>query len=153
MEILFADAQPIQNSGGGLAAFLPFILIMFIIYFLMIRPQNKRMKERLQIALQDKDLGKGNMVVSGNHLKVEFGLVLQSMKIVFENVLLCVDGDDVKIGQPFLKNAQVTAEVLDEIQGSKISILRFRRRKHSMRKIGHRQRFTKIIIKDIKVGK
>ena len=46
MDILFANAQPIQNSGGGLAAFLPFILIMFIIYFLMIRPQTKRQKQK-----------------------------------------------------------------------------------------------------------
>ena len=46
MDILFANAQPMQNSGGGLAAFLPFILIMFIIYFLMIRPQTKRQKQK-----------------------------------------------------------------------------------------------------------
>ncbi len=33
-------------GGGGIAAFLPFILIMIIIYFLMIRPQTKRQKEK-----------------------------------------------------------------------------------------------------------
>ena len=42
MELLYGQAQ----QGGGLAAFLPFILIMFIIYFLMIRPQTKRQKEK-----------------------------------------------------------------------------------------------------------
>ena len=46
MEFLFGDSQPIQDGGGGLAAFLPFILIMFIIYFLMIRPQTKRQKQK-----------------------------------------------------------------------------------------------------------
>tara|TARA_Y100000590_G_scaffold459611_1_gene617140 strand:- start:866 stop:1183 length:318 start_codon:yes stop_codon:yes gene_type:complete len=97
--------------------------------------------------------GKQHQVEPDQVLNIDLRDASKGDKIVFENVLLCVDGDDVKIGQPFLKNAQVTAEVLDEIQGSKISILRFRRRKHSMRKIGHRQRFTKIIIKDIKVGK
>ena len=42
MEILLGQSQ----QGGGVAAFLPFILIMFIIYFLMIRPQTKRQKEK-----------------------------------------------------------------------------------------------------------
>ena len=42
MDLLYAQAQ----QGGGIAAVLPFILIMFIIYFLMIRPQTKRQKEK-----------------------------------------------------------------------------------------------------------
>ena len=45
MDLLFATPDAVQN-GGGIAAFLPFILIMVIIYFLMIRPQNKRQKEK-----------------------------------------------------------------------------------------------------------
>lgn len=45
MDLLFATPDAVQ-SGGGIAAFLPFILIMVIIYFLMIRPQNKRQKEK-----------------------------------------------------------------------------------------------------------
>ena len=42
VDILLGQSQ----QGGGIAAFLPFILIMFIIYFLMIRPQTKRQKEK-----------------------------------------------------------------------------------------------------------
>ena len=61
MDILFANAQPIQNSGGGLAAFLPFILIMFIIYFLMIRPQTKRQKQK---ELMRDSLKKGDKIVT-----------------------------------------------------------------------------------------
>ena len=53
MELLYGQAQ----QGGGLAAFLPFILIMFIIYFLMIRPQTKRQKEKQKMR---EDLQKGN---------------------------------------------------------------------------------------------
>tara|TARA_B110000438_G_scaffold128181_1_gene124478 strand:- start:16 stop:348 length:333 start_codon:yes stop_codon:yes gene_type:complete len=45
VDLLFATPDAVQ-SGGGIAAFLPFILIMVIIYFLMIRPQNKRQKEK-----------------------------------------------------------------------------------------------------------
>ena len=71
----------------------------------------------------------------------------------FENVMLYVDGDNVHIGQPFIENAKVVAEIVEEVKGDKVTILRFRRRKHSMRKIGHRQRYTQIKIKEINLGK
>ena len=57
MELLYGQAQ----QGGGLAAFLPFILIMFIIYFLMIRPQTKRQKEKQKMR---EELKKGNKIIT-----------------------------------------------------------------------------------------
>ena len=97
----------------------------------------------------------------GKQHKVELGQVLEvdlmqeepGSKYAFENVMLYVDGDNVQIGQPFIKNAKVLAEIVEEVKGDKVTILRFRRRKHSMRKIGHRQRYTQIKIKEINVGK
>ena len=96
----------------------------------------------------------------GKQHKVELGQVLEvdlmqeesGVDHAFENVMLYVDGDDVQIGQPYLENAKVIAEIVEEVKGEKVSILRFRRRKHSMRKIGHRQRYTQIKIKEINVG-
>ena len=96
----------------------------------------------------------------GKQHKVEKGMILSidllkdevGKKITFNNVLLYVDGDTVEVGQPYLENVKVTAEIKDEIKGDKISILRFRRRKHSMRKIGHRAKYSQIEIKDIKVS-
>ena len=95
----------------------------------------------------------------GKQHKVEKGMVLSvdllkddvGKKITFENVLLYVDGDKVEVGQPYLDNVKVTAEVKDVVKSEKISILRFRRRKHSMRKVGHRARHTQIEIKSIKL--
>jgi len=48
VEILYAFATnpDAPQGGGGIAAFLPFFLIMVIIYFLMIRPQGKKRKEK-----------------------------------------------------------------------------------------------------------
>tara|TARA_B100001029_G_C15063243_1_gene460556 strand:- start:6580 stop:6897 length:318 start_codon:yes stop_codon:yes gene_type:complete len=97
----------------------------------------------------------------GKQHKVELGQVLNIDLIkteigkehAFKNVMLYVDEDNVDIGQPYIKNAKVIAEVIDEVKDNKISILRFRRRKHSMRKIGHRQKYTQVKIKEIKVGK
>ena len=60
MDFLYAASQPGQG-GGGLAAFLPFIVIMFIIYFLMIRPQTKRQKEKN--TMRD-ELKKGDKIIT-----------------------------------------------------------------------------------------
>ena len=60
MDFLNAASQPGQG-GGGLIAFLPFILIMVIIYFLMIRPQTKRQKEK--DTMRD-DLKKGDKIIT-----------------------------------------------------------------------------------------
>ncbi|MEE8336036.1 MAG: preprotein translocase subunit YajC [Candidatus Neomarinimicrobiota bacterium] len=55
--ILFAG----QGGGGGIQTFLPFALIMVVIYFLMIRPQSKRQKEKQQMLA---DLKKGDNIVT-----------------------------------------------------------------------------------------
>lgn len=61
MDFLYALAAPEGKSGGGLAAFLPFVLIMVVIYFLMIRPQSKRQKEKKQML---ENLKKGDNVIT-----------------------------------------------------------------------------------------
>ena len=95
----------------------------------------------------------------GKQHKVEKGMVLSidltkdevGKKITFDNVLLYVDDKNVEVGQPYLSNVKVTAEVKSIVKSDKISILRFRRRKHSMRKIGHRAKHSQIEIKNIKL--
>ena len=94
--------------------------------------------------------GKQHKVEEGQTLLIDL-ISDDKKKITFDNVLLYVDGDKVEVGQPYLSNVKVTAEVKDTVKGEKISILRFRRRKHSMRKIGHRSKFTQIEIKNIKL--
>ena len=97
--------------------------------------------------------GKQHKVELGQVLEVDLMQEKSGTDFAFENVMLYVDGDDVQIGQPYIENAKVVAEIVDEVKGDKVTILRFRRRKHSMRKIGHRQKYTQIKIKEIKVGK
>ena len=89
---------------------------------------------------------KKGMILSIDLLKDDVG-----KKITFDSVLLYVDGDNVEVGQPYLNNVKVTAEVKDVVKADKISILRFRRRKHSMRKIGHRAKHSQVEIKNIKL--
>ncbi|MDR1493328.1 MAG: 50S ribosomal protein L21 [Planctomycetaceae bacterium] len=70
-------------------------------------------------------------------------------EVTFENVLLIGGDHDVKIGQPYVKGAKVTALVIDAVLGEKLTIRWFRRRKNSKKKVGHRQKYTKIKIKTI----
>jgi preprotein translocase subunit YajC len=60
VDFLYAASQPGQG-GGGLTAFLPFLLIIFIIYFLMIRPQTKRRKEKESMR---ESLKKGDKIIT-----------------------------------------------------------------------------------------
>ena len=96
--------------------------------------------------------GKQHKVELGQVLEVDLMQEKSGTDYSFENVMLYVDGDEVKIGQPYIENAKVVAEIVEEVKAEKVTILRFRRRKHSMRKIGHRQKYTQIKIKEIKVG-
>ena len=61
MDFLYALTAPEGQGGGGFAAFLPFILIMVVIYFLMIRPQSKRQKEKRKMM---ENIKKGDRVIT-----------------------------------------------------------------------------------------
>ena len=73
--------------------------------------------------------------------------------ITLDNIILVANGADVKIGQPFVKNAKVTAEVVKHHRGEKLIAFKFRRRKDSMSKVGHRKKHTVLNIKKISAGK
>ena len=95
--------------------------------------------------------GKQHKIEKGMTLPVDLLKDEPGSKITFDNVLLYVDDKNVEIGQPYLSNVKVTAEVVDIVKSDKISILRFRRRKHSMTKTGHRARHSQVEIKEIKL--
>ena len=62
---------------------------------------------------------------------------------------MVADGDNVKIGAPYLEGCKVVAEVLAIKGGDKVSITKFRRRKHFQKVTGHRQWFTEVKITGI----
>lgn len=74
--------------------------------------------------------------------------------IEFNDVLLTSNGDgDVSVGTPTVAGATVTGEVVEAVaKGQKIDVVHFRRRKDSMSKTGHRQKYTKVKINSIQVG-
>ncbi len=74
-------------------------------------------------------------------------------KIEIKDVLLIKDEDRVFIGKPYLSGAKVIAEVKEQGRGKKIVIGKFKKRKGYRRKAGHRQDYTKLLIKEIKLPK
>ena len=93
--------------------------------------------------------GKQYKVAEGEFLKIEKLDVATGESIAFEQVLLVANGDDIKIGAPVVEGAKVTAEVIAQGRHDKIRIIKFRRRKHHMKRQGHRQWFTEIKITGI----
>ena len=69
--------------------------------------------------------------------------------IELDKVLLISDGEDVKIGAPVVEGAKVTAEVVSHGRAKKVHIMKFKRRKHHMKQMGHRQHFTEVKITGI----
>jgi large subunit ribosomal protein L21 len=93
--------------------------------------------------------GKQYRVEEGQTLKVEKIEVATGESVAIEKVLLIGNGDDVKIGAPVVAGATVTAEVVAHGRHKKVRIIKFRRRKHHMKQMGHRQWFTEIKITGI----
>src|SRR4030042_2323059 len=67
------------------------------------------------------------------------------------NVLLVKEGNSVHVGSPYLKGAGVTCEVLGEVRGDKLIAYKYKKRKSSKKKIGHRQNLLKLKVKSIEL--
>ena len=93
--------------------------------------------------------GKQYRVEEGQTLKVEKIETATGETVELEKVLLVGNGDDVKIGQPVVAGAKVTAEVVGHGRHDKIRIVKMRRRKHYRKQQGHRQWFTELKITGI----
>lgn len=94
--------------------------------------------------------GKQYKVTKGDVLKIEKLDDPIDNEVVFDQVLMVVDGDNVKIGAPYVSGAKVVGKISDQGRGEKINIIKFRRRKHYMRRQGHRQYFTEVKIEEVK---
>jgi len=93
--------------------------------------------------------GKQYRVKEGQTLKLEKLEVATGETINFDEVLLTSDGENINVGAPLVAGAKVTAEVIDHGRGDKVTIIKFRRRKHHMKRQGHRQWYTEVKITGI----
>jgi large subunit ribosomal protein L21 len=93
--------------------------------------------------------GKQHSVKQGETIIVEKQEAEETKVITLDKVLLIASDDKIEIGQPYLKGATVIACVLKHIKGEKLVSFKYRRRKSSHWKKGHRQELSRIQIKDI----
>lgn len=100
------------------------------------------------------------ILTGGKQYRVKSGQVFACEKIalepgesfVFDKVLMVGEGDQVQIGAPYLDKVTVKAEVVEQKRADKIRILKFKRRKHHMKRMGHRQYLTKVKISVIELN-
>ena len=71
----------------------------------------------------------------------------KSFKI--DKVLLLASGNKVEVGQPYLKDVKITAKIVSELRGPKVTAFKYRRRKDSQKKTGHRQDLSAVNITKI----
>ena len=93
--------------------------------------------------------GKQHRVEKDEVLRLEKIDAAEGASVDFDEVLLVGAGADVTIGSPLVSGAKVVAEVVKHGRADKVKIIKFRRRKHSMKRQGHRQWFTEVKITDI----
>ncbi len=93
--------------------------------------------------------GKQYKVSQGDVLRVEKLDVAEGDTVLFDQVLMIADGGEVHLGNPILEGKTVSASVKKHGRGKKIEVIKFKRRKHHRKQMGHRQSYTEIIITEI----
>ena len=88
--------------------------------------------------------GKQYRVSPGESLKIEQLQADVGATIVLDQVLMVADGEAVKVGNPVVEGAKVSATVVSHGRGPKVRIFKMRRRKHYIKTQGHRQNYTEI---------
>lgn len=96
--------------------------------------------------------GKQYLVQENDVLRLEKIEAEVGSEFILDKVLLTGEGTEVKTGEPFLEGAKVVCEIVAQGRLPKIRIIKFRRRKHFMKKAGHRQYYTEVKIKSISMA-
>ncbi|WP_428609563.1 50S ribosomal protein L21 [Sedimenticola sp.] len=96
--------------------------------------------------------GKQYRVSEGDTVKVEKLGAEEGTSLDLDKVLLVANGEDIKIGTPYVDGGKVTATVKSHGRAKKVTILKFKRRKHHMKRQGHRQWYTELEITGISAG-
>ena len=96
--------------------------------------------------------GKQYLVVPGDKIKIEKLNKKEGEEVVFEDVLLLEKNKKLEIGTPKVKGAKIIGKVLKQGKGEKVIIFKYKPKKRSKVKKGHRQPFTQIEIINIETS-
>ena len=93
--------------------------------------------------------GKQYRVQAGESVRVELLTAEVGASVSFDEVLMVGEGENVRVGTPFIAGAKVNATIVSHGRGEKERIFKMRRRKHYQKTQGHRQGYTEVRIDDI----
>ena len=93
--------------------------------------------------------GKQYKVQNGDQVKVEKLSAEAGNTVVFDKVLACGEGSDIKVGTPYLEGLTVEGEVVESGKGDKVIIFKYKAKKDYRKKQGHRQPYTLVEIKAV----
>lgn len=93
--------------------------------------------------------GKQYRVQEGKTLKLEKLSLAVGDTVKFDEILMVADGEKLSVGTPTLEKANVEAKVVSHGRHRKVKIIKFKRRKHHMKRQGHRQFYTEVEVTKI----
>ncbi len=93
--------------------------------------------------------GKQYKVSEGDTIFVEKLGVNAEETVTFDKVMAVGSGEGLKVGAPYVDGATVSAKVVAEGKGKKVIVFKYKPKKGSAKKQGHRQPFTKVVIEKI----
>ncbi len=94
--------------------------------------------------------GKQYQVTEGRYVDIELLKDEPESKVVFENIVMLVNGKKSRVGQPYVENASVEGTIVKHDRDKKILVFKQRAKKGYRRKNGHRQSFTRVMINKIR---
>jgi len=111
-------------------------------------PHLKKQRERLMYAIID-NKGKQYKVTTGQQVDVDLMDAPEGELIEFDRILMVGGDDGPRVGTPQLPGARVLAEVIRHVKGPKLTMMRLQATGNRQAKVGHRQKYTRVIIREI----
>ena len=96
--------------------------------------------------------GKQVELTAGRFVEIDMIAAESDQEYVFEKVLMIVDGPESVVGTPYVDGARVTGRVIDHVRDKKIIVYKYRPKKGTRKRTGHRQHHTRVYISKIEVG-
>ncbi len=94
--------------------------------------------------------GKQYRIEAGQEIRVEkLEDLVEGGKVTFDKVLLIADGEDVKIGMPYIEGASVECAFLETARAKKITVIKYKQKSRYFKKKGHRQPYTAVKVETI----
>lgn len=88
---------------------------------------------------------------SGRYIDMDMVSAEPDQEFVFDKVLMIVDGEKSMVGKPYIDGAKVTGKVISHVRGPKLVVYKYRPKKGTRKRTGHRQGFTRVFINAIAV--